>query len=156
MNLNRTRKPRGKSVDVNAFLPIWKRETAAGKTIGQIAIILNAELGTAYEVDERGGCQGLSTFVSNTRNAMAKSLYEKHRRTLEDWQLHKRTDDLKAFEKKVEKFLDEQLPSPARRGKNKAAIADIVSQFSFDLDAPQMGDLDTPQESENDDNVINV
>lgn len=152
MNLNRTRKPRGKSVDINAFIPVWKRETAAGKTIGQIALILNSELGTSYEVDEKGGCQGLSTFVSNTRNVMAKRIYEQHKRTLEDWQLHKRVDELKQFDARVDKFLDEQLPSPARRGKNKAAIADIVSQFSFDLDAPQGDELD----NSDDDGVIDV
>lgn len=152
MNLNRTRKARGKSVDVNAFLPIWKRETAAGKTIGQIAVILNEELGTSYEVDEKGGCQGLSTFVSNTRNAMAKKIFEDNKRTLAQWQETKQVDNLKKFEERVEKFLDEQLPSPARRGKNKAAIADIVAGFSFELDAPQ------ENESDNSDNdgVIDV
>lgn len=150
MNLNRTRKPRGKSVDINAFIPVWKRETAAGKTIGQIAVILNEELGTSYEVDEKGGCQGLSTFVSNTRNAMAKKIFEDNKRTLAQWQETKQVDNLKKFEERVDKFLDDQLPSPARRGKNKAAIADIVAGFSFELDAPQ--------ESDNSDNdgVIDV
>jgi hypothetical protein len=151
MNLNRTRKPRGKSVDVNAFLPIWKRETAAGKTIGQIAVILNEELGTSYEVDEKGGCQGLSTFVSNTRNAMAKKIFEDNKRTLAQWQETKQVDNLKKFEERVDKFLDDQLPSPARRGKNKAAIADIVAGFSFELDAPQESD-----NSDDNDGVIDV
>ncbi len=152
MNLNRTRKPRGKSVDINAFLPLWKRLTAEGKTIGQIAVILNEELGTSYEVDEKGGCQGLSTFVSNTRNAMAKKIFEDNKRTLAQWQEAKQVDNLKKFEERVDKFLDDQLPSPARRGKNKAAIADIVAVFSFELDAPQ------ENESDNSDNdgVIDV
>lgn len=152
MNLNRTRKPRGKSVDINAFIPVWKRETAAGKTIGQIAVILNAELGTSYEVDEKGGCQGLSTFVSNTRNAMAKQVYNQHKRTLAQWQETKQVDNLKKFEECVEKFLDDQLPSPARRGKNKAAIADIVAGFSFELDAPQ----NESDNSDDNDGVIDV
>lgn len=152
MNLNRTRKPRGKSVDINAFIPVWKRETAAGKTIGQIAVILNAELGTSYEVDEKGGCQGLSTFVSNTRNAMAKQVYNQHKRTLAQWQETKQVDNLKKFEERVEKFLDDQLPSPARRGKNKAAIADIVAGFSFELDAPQ----NESDNSDDNDGVIDV
>lgn len=151
MNLNRTRKPRGKSVDINAFIPVWKRETAAGKTIGQIAIILNEELGTSYEVDEKGGCQGLSTFVSNTRNAMAKQVYDQHKRTLAQWHETKQVDNLKKFEERVDKFLDDQLPSPARRGKNKAAIADIVAGFSFELDAPQESD-----NSDDNDGVIDV
>lgn len=153
MNLNRTRKPRGKSVDINAFIPVWKRETAAGKTIGQIAVILNEELGTSYEVDEKGGCQGLSTFVSNTRNAMAKQVYDQHKRTLAQWQETKQVDNLKKFEERVEKFLDDQLPSPARRGKNKAAIADIVAGFSFELDAPQENESDN---SDDNDGVIDV
>lgn len=153
MNLNRTRKPRSKSVDINAFIPVWKRETAAGKTIGQIAVILNAELGTSYEVDEKGGCQGLSTFVSNTRNAMAKQVYNQHKRTLAQWQETKQVDNLKKFEERVEKFLDDQLPSPARRGRNKAAIADIVAGFSFELDAPQENESDN---SDDNDGVIDV